>query len=314
LVVGLCIVGVLAAGVIYVGIRFGEEREKAATPTIVGPDITDGIVLNAIVLAIDPIRSEMTLRIVPEPFGSYGETGFAKPLEILTGTPTGLTKEEIKVSSLVSSYDVVTSLIDSQVSIYPFDNYKARLGLQMGTPVGGAPEGAFDDPTGAESPGNTDVAAVPTQVEVEATLHGYKIVAKPVVSREDVPGGDATQVIVTFEVRRSGSTRFFAVFVMVLMWAIAIGVLWITLSVFFRRREVEVAFLSMFGIVLFALPNIRNVQPGAPPIGSLTDVLAFFWCESLVAACLVVMIVLFVRRSREPQVDPAQHDPRADIH
>lgn len=309
LVVGLCIVALLASGVIFAGIRFGGEREKAATPTTAGPDVTDGVVLHAVVISLDPSRSEMTIRILPEPVGSYGGLAFAKPVIIVTGTSNRLTQEEIKVDSPVSSYDVTTGLFDSQVSDYPFDNYKARLELLMGTPVDGPQEGALDSTTaGTEASPDADGIAVPTQIRVESVLHGYKIVAKPEVTRSRNFGGEVSVLTASFDVRRSGSTRFFSVFVMVLMWAIAIGVLWMTLTVMFRRRPIEVPILSMFGIVLFALPNIRNVQSGAPPIGALPDVLAFFWCESLVAACLVAMIIVFVRRASEPQVEPVRNE------
>jgi len=100
-------------------------------------------------------------------------------------------------------------------------------------------------------------------------------------------------------------------FLMVLMWAISIALLWVTLSVLFRRRQMQIPLLNVFGVVLFALPTLRNVQPNAPPLGSLTDVLSFFWCESLVAACFITMIILFVRRGTDPPHVPARAQPEA---
>jgi hypothetical protein len=313
-VVGLCIVAVVAGGVTFAGIRFGAERRRAASLTTAGPDVTDGVVVHAVVLSLDPLRNEMTIRIVPEPQGSYGELVFAKPVTIVTGTRTGLSQEEIAAGSPVTPMEVTTSLFDSQVTNYPFDNYKAELGLLLGTEAGAPEGGPLSTPENPEQSVPAQVIAVPTQVRVESVIHGYKIVAKPEVQRSTEFGDEVSAVTISFEVRRSGSTRFFAVFVMVLMWAIAIGVLWITLTVLFRRRQIEVPILSLFGIILFALPNIRNVQPGAPPIGALTDVLAFFWCESLVAACLVAMIIVLVRRSSEFEVGRSPHESHPDIH
>jgi len=37
-------------------------------------------------------------------------------------------------------------------------------------------------------------------------------------------------------------------------------------------------------------------MPGTPPIGTLADFLSFFWAECLVAACLFVLVVIYLRR------------------
>lgn len=42
--------------------------------------------------------------------------------------------------------------------------------------------------------------------------------------------------------------------------------------------------------MLFAFPALRNVQPGVPAIGALSDFIAFFWTELLIIACLLTLI------------------------
>lgn len=313
LLVGLGIVALLAIGVTAVGLRFGQEREKAAKPASAGPDVQDGIVLELTVLAVDPIKSEMTARVIPTPHGSYGDLAYAKRFTIVTGTSNGLRETDVKVGTPVTSFDVTTSMHDGQVTNYPFDEYKAELGFlvyaetRADEPAGSGARSS-DPATEPEAPGpgvETKPVLVPLQVTVEGVLHGYKLTANPTVDKNPIGGGEVSVSNTEFTIGRSGSTRFFAVFVMVLMWAISLGILWIALSVLFRRRKIELAILSVFGIVLFALPNIRNAQPSAPPIGSLTDVLAFFWCESLVAVCLVAMIIVFVRRTEPGDGEPS---------
>ncbi|MEW5629238.1 DUF4436 family protein [Streptomyces hydrogenans] len=58
--------------------------------------------------------------------------------------------------------------------------------------------------------------------------------------------------------------------------------------------------LGWMAATLFALAAFRNTAPGAPPIGSLLDYLAFFWAESLIAFCVVVVVTRAVRAEGPP--------------
>ncbi len=42
--------------------------------------------------------------------------------------------------------------------------------------------------------------------------------------------------------------------------------------------------------MLFALPAVRNLQPGAPPIGCVSDVAGFFFNMGIVALASVILI------------------------
>ena len=46
--------------------------------------------------------------------------------------------------------------------------------------------------------------------------------------------------------------------------------------------------------MLFALPNVRNTQPGNPPYGCTSDVVGFFWNILLVAVSGVSLLAVFV--------------------
>ncbi|NKB17610.1 MAG: DUF4436 family protein [Pseudanabaena sp. CRU_2_10] len=50
------------------------------------------------------------------------------------------------------------------------------------------------------------------------------------------------------------------------------------------------------GALLFALPAVRNIQPGIPPVGTLTDFLSFFWAEALIATAVVIMFYCWFTR------------------
>jgi hypothetical protein len=100
-----------------------------------------------------------------------------------------------------------------------------------------------------------------------------------------------------FDVSRAPTAVFFSVLVTGIMWALALGVLFICLSVVLSRRKMEVGLLSMMGAVLFAMPAaLRSSQPGIPPPGVLSDFYGFFWCDAIVALSLIVTILVYLGR------------------
>ncbi|WP_342451022.1 DUF4436 family protein [Streptomyces flavochromogenes] len=67
-----------------------------------------------------------------------------------------------------------------------------------------------------------------------------------------------------------------------------------------RRMGLTWPALGWMAATLFALAAFRNTAPGAPPIGSLLDYLAFFWAETLIAFCVIVVVVRAVRAEDPP--------------
>lgn len=47
--------------------------------------------------------------------------------------------------------------------------------------------------------------------------------------------------------------------------------------------------------MLFALPAVRNVQPGNPPIGCTADFIAFFWGLGLITAASLILILNYIK-------------------
>lgn len=100
---------------------------------------------------------------------------------------------------------------------------------------------------------------------------------------------------ISFLVSRSTLFRIYPVFVMIalLLFVCVTGSITVALVVF-KWRRVEPGLLSMFGLIIFALPALRNSVPLAPPVGSLLDYASFFW-SMLIA--VVQFCALFLRYS-----------------
>ena len=56
------------------------------------------------------------------------------------------------------------------------------------------------------------------------------------------------------------------------MWFLSLSVFIAAMSVFFRGKHTELPLVAISTALLFALPNIRNSQPGVPsPVGTTED-------------------------------------------
>lgn len=69
------------------------------------------------------------------------------------------------------------------------------------------------------------------------------------------------------------------------MWCLSGGIFVAAMSVWFRERKDELPLIAISTALLFALPNVRNSQPGIPPlVGTTSDMVGFFWNLLLLAA------------------------------
>jgi len=64
-----------------------------------------------------------------------------------------------------------------------------------------------------------------------------------------------------------------------------------------KARQVSAPLLAMPCALIFALPALRNVQPGVPQVGAYCDIVGFFWNVGLVAMSAVgIASVWLVRK------------------
>jgi hypothetical protein len=107
---------------------------------------------------------------------------------------------------------------------------------------------------------------------------------------------DAFQIImVEFTIYRGPTQRFFSLFIASVMWLLSFSLFWLAFTLCIRKRKVEPPTLGVGTSMLFALPAIRNVQPGSPPIGCTADYLGFFWALLLVAAGAMILLLNYIK-------------------
>jgi hypothetical protein len=269
--VGLALAGVLAVAVVsFLG--FNNEAKLRAAPWISGnPDLTDGVIVSARALKVDTAVNEITFRVSYEPKGSYAdqEGRLAQPVDVEVVTDTGTVAKKFATGQEMRSQDVNEPLFDGFQADYPFDHYSTGLNILVQ---------------------NRDQAAVPTSLEVVASVHGFGFSLQ-----KDSQDADGSR-LVDLGVNRSSATRLFAIFVIVMMWALTAVAIGLMVRVILLGRQLEFPMFTFLAAMLFAFPAVRNVLPGAPPLGVRSDYLSFFWCETLVAFSLIAMLGTWVVR------------------
>lgn len=267
LLAGLVVLAVAAAAAVGVWLQFG-ERQAMDTRYRVGDAAPDRVDIDASVQRVDAAGRELVLRVLVTPRGSLGEAGGVSPAQTLTLQTSSSIRRDLTfpAHSRIATVDVPVTLTAGSITDYPFDAYDAAL--------------EFSAVQGDEA------------VPVRMTLANSDALFAATVDASDADGTAVFDV----GLARSTSVLIFAVFMMAAMWALALAVLigaWFLVS---RRKGLTWPALGWMAATLFALAAFRNTAPGAPPIGSLLDYVAFLWAETLIAFCVIAVVVMGMRR------------------
>jgi len=170
---------------------------------------------------------------------------------------------------------------------YPFDSYQAYTIIT-----------AFIPST------NTDISLT---VYVQSATQGftYTTLFQPV-------SDDGSTVLIGFDIRRSATSRTFAAIVFLLMWFLSLSIFIAAMSVWFRGKNTELPLVAISTALLFALPNIRNSQPGVPStVGTTEDMVGFLWNILLVSISAISLLIKWVLQNKRPPPMPTavQTDP-----
>lgn len=229
---------------------------------------SDRVDITATVVRVDPASGELMLRVLVTPRGALTEEQGLSPkedLEILTSAAMK-TDPFFPAGERIGTVDVPVALSGSGITAYPFDGYDATLEFT-------ARQGGVVVPVNVTFSNRDALFAASVEAYAE---------------------GDAG--IVELGLGRSSGVLTFAIFMIAAMWALAIAVASAAWFLFTRRRGLVWPALGWMAASLFAIAAFRNAAPGAPPIGSLIDYLAFFWAEAIIAICVFVTAISGIRQ------------------
>lgn len=321
IIITVVVVILFAVGLVLVlNIYKSEGEKRSASVSDLGEKDPNHIEVDVTLVTIDPNKGDIVARLEFLPKGSYTKADgtLARDVKLFVNGATGKQETDFPRGKKMNPMEVVVQMYDGLVTDYPFDKHKAYLEMYF---VPGKPEkksaepGAAKPAEAAPSPTPKPEAAdeeeakkedaakkteaakeeeeddeIPIGVDFAGSISGFKIeAAKARESQNDLVGIDMT-------ISRAATTKFFSLFVMMMMWGLTISVLLLTLSVVLRGRKVELAMFSFTAALLFAFATVRNAQPGTPPIGTYSDFISFFWAEVIIALCLVVLVFTWLLR------------------
>lgn len=132
---------------------------------------------------------------------------------------------------------------------------------------------------------------VPISLSIQNNVEGWQMAT----TLRDVSDNEYQVIMVEITIYRGPTHVFFSLFIASLMWLLSFSLFWLAFTLCIRKRKVEPPTLGVGTSMIFALPAIRNVQPGSPPIGCTADYLGFFWALLLVSAGAMILLLNYIK-------------------
>ena len=84
----------------------------------------------------------------------------------------------------------------------------------------------------------------------------------------------------------------------------SLTILTLAVTLWLRKRKVEPPTIAVSAALLFALPAIRNTQPGVPVIGCTADAVGFFWNMAITSIALLLLMWNYIIKYKKDKHDP----------
>lgn len=238
------------------------------------------------VKGVDTKTGEINTLLYFEPHGDITKSDLyelKEPLILEIWGNTGQSQFDMPAEKAMNSLETTINIYENRPKDYPFDKHRAEAWFQIRR---AGPSSVIDDVK------SYSASIIPIKLKFDETFSGYNIAAT------QRPDSDPDYTVLDIELSRSWIVVSFSIFIMVIKWLLAIGALMVVFSVL-RGRKVELGMFSWLAALLFALPPMRNSMPDVPPIGTLSDFIAFFWVEGIIAISLATLVFIWVIRRFE---------------
>ena len=218
-------------------------------------------------LSIDAANEGMQVRAYLSPNLSNGKNARAgADRDLILLITHDQTVEEIKLAAgaHMASSTFEVDLNDGSVIHYPFDSFVARLDVQL-------MEGKA-------------ALNLPARITVWEGVLGYNLHAT------SQPGANPNDVRLAIAVSRGGAIVLLALCAYGVMLVLGFCAVVMGVLTFINVRPPETGLIGSLAAFAFALPVLRGILPGSPPLGVAADMWVFLWAEmvNVVALALVV--------------------------
>ena len=275
-----------------------ELRDETSAPS--------HVVVSMLVTGVNLVNHELTTQLGFQLAGDIArdEVTPAADLKLLLNNVRGQQEFDFPKGKRIIRVEAVFPL-DGNLNNYPFDRYESKIWLLVTTPAetnkAQTSKPLQNLPQDAHVEEHLVVGAValersaqlPLSFAVSASIPGIKFAGR--VERSKSP--QLTEI--GLKLRRADNVIAVSIFINAMITCLAVSVLGMVLRVTKSSVESDLLPLSMAISLIFGLPALRNVQPGVPPVGALSDYVTFIWAELTVAACAVIIVWHWLLRSPE---------------
>jgi len=291
--------------VLWMGLT--EESRRSLTIVKSSATSNDFVIINVRVTSIDTTQRLLHERIRLIPMGRFAidKTTPDSDLKLLINSASGKQAVVFPKGERIVPIEF-NSLLSGNQNRYPFDRYTTDIELVVTAPAQKeaepVPQENLDE--------NADPSATTLIVGASDLNHSETIPIKenfiasiPGVKFEGAVTQNDTYKLMhtTIAMRRANNVIIVSVFVMILMFILAISVVAMVLHVNASAGEMNLLPLSLCVTLIFGLPALRNIQPGVPPVGGFNDYLSFIWAEMMVSISAIALAWTWIVRSQKRQ-------------
>jgi hypothetical protein len=264
----------LAATLLYIGLFALLHRHKPDVESVFaasGSEPPLDLTLN--VLSVDPVREVINVRVeIVAPSESRSWATSLNPADlrglVVHVDDRYLTFQVTAEGSGAKS--VLEIALEGSINGYPLDHYAGRLSIS------------------ASRKGNE--ASQPIRLTVWPLVSNWNVE----MSRSDQTA--KTGVDLNIQVKRPTSfivmaLAFYAAMALIGLSGLAIGTL-----VFLGVRPLQPPMTGALAAMIFSIPALRGIMPGAPPLGVHADALVLVWVQLAVILGLTLFVITWVWR------------------
>ncbi|CAO3573369.1 unnamed protein product [Mortierella alpina] len=293
----LVVTGSLCAVVIPIFSIYRREGDNARSVVEVGPQgvshTGDFIHVVGSVASVDFEDKNFRVHFEFTPHGTLtGDDGVLTAAISVSLFYTTLTFPEAQI---MRSVDVTMPYMQGATIDYPFDAYKSYFEIMANLE-------------------KEQLHKVPVSLTFLGMLQSVEFIPTVRLSNEDL-----YKIAIEIFTRRSPTTIGFSLFIVMIMWCLSISIGIIAIQVIRKYRVSDEHVLTLGITTLFALPALRETQPGIPAIGCAADVLGFYWNMAIIAIASILILMASALRWKEPSIDREielvrkQHDMQSEL-
>ena len=278
LALAFCLAGLGYAGLIVLVLQEPSDSKGASNKVRVpAPPIH----LYAELIAVDPVRSALDFRLdfatqstsVGPVYG--GQADRDTVIQLASGDL--VRRLTLHSGRLVESRNVSIDISRGSVWQFPFDRYTAALTISI-----------------YPGPEHTEEKLRPFQLKMWERLPAWKLDANIIKPSDEVHG-----LALSARVRRPILHVIFATALYAATSVLGITAITIGAMMFVGSRKMDSTFAAGPAAMLFTIPSLRRLMPGAPPLGVAADVIVLLAAELAAIASLALVIFTWATRRQE---------------